>query len=340
MTETMIRKRPQLSLDQYIEGILKQDITILSRSISLMESTLPTHHQLSLALLDRLMPYTGKAHRIAISGVPGVGKSTFIEAFGMHLIDQGLKVAVLAIDPSSVKSGGSILGDKTRMPILSIQNSAFIRPSPSAGTLGGVALKTREAALLCEAFGFDVILIETVGVGQSEVIVSEMTDSFIALMLGNAGDELQGMKRGLMEVVDLLVVNKADGELKLMAQRAVQMYQGILQFFKSPKSVWTPKAIACSALQKEGMVEIWDLLCQHRQMMTASGEWESKREKQSEKWFISALETALHDRLISEMSQEIELAQEALKKGRNASMLAKSIFEKWLSQQKLAQENR
>jgi LAO/AO transport system kinase len=336
MTTPMIRKRPQLSLDQYVEGILKQEITVLSRSISLMESTLAQHQALALTLLDRLMPHTGKAHRIAISGVPGVGKSTFIEAFGMYLIEKGFKVAVLAIDPSSVKSGGSILGDKTRMPILSIQNNAFIRPSPSAGTLGGVALKTREVSLLCEAFGFDVILIETVGVGQSEVIVSEMTDSFIALMLANAGDELQGMKRGLMEVVDLLVVNKADGELKLLAQRAVQMYQGILQFFKSPQSVWGPKAIACSALQKEGMSEIWDLLCAHRQMMTTSGEWQKKREKQSEKWFISALETALHDRLLGEMAKEIEMAQDELKLGRNASTLAKSIFDKWLSQQRMS----
>ncbi len=323
------RKRPILTLNDLEQGILNQNITILARAISLMESHLDQHQTLAQSLLDRLMPYTGKAHRIGISGVPGVGKSSFIEALGMHLIEKGLKIAVLAIDPSSVKSGGSILGDKTRMQTLSTQKNAFIRPSPSAGTLGGVAQKTREVSLLCEAFGFDIILIETVGVGQSEVIVSEMTDSFLALMLANAGDELQGMKRGLMEVVDLIAVNKADGDMKALAEKTVNMYEGILRFLKSPNSTWTPKAFACSALHHQGIEEIWAALVRHKTEQIRSGAWDQKRIWQGQKWLISALENELHHCLERDMSAEIQHAQIQITQGKNPSLLAKQIFDNW-----------
>ena len=294
-----VRRRPKLSFDAYREGLFAADRVILARAISLVESRKESHRVLARALLDaalersRMLP---DAHRIAISGVPGVGKSTFIEALGLSLINAGHRVAVLAIDPSSVRSGGSILGDKTRMEVLSARPEAFIRPSPTAGTLGGVASKTRAALHLCEAAGFDVILIETVGVGQSEVSASRICDSFLALMLAGAGDALQGIKRGLMEVVDLVAVNKAEGVNAIPARRAAATYRGALQHLHGGEG-WRPPVLTCSALNGEGIEALWEQLQAHRSWAEGSGAWAARRASQRLSWYDEALQESLETRL-------------------------------------------
>src|ERR671935_611763 len=222
-------RRRELSVDEFYAGVLAGEVPVLARALTLVESSNPRHQPLAESLLTRLLPHTGQSIRVGITGAPGVGKSTFIEALGLHLVGRGLRVAVLAVDPSSGVSGGSILGDKTRMPRLSAAPAAYIRPSPSAGTLGGVARKTRESMLVCEAAGYQVVLIETVGVGQSETVVADMTDCFLALMLPGAGDELQGIKRGLLELVDVIAVNKADGPTQTAAELAAQQYRLALE---------------------------------------------------------------------------------------------------------------
>ena len=285
---TAVRRR-QLSTDEYVEGILNGDRALLGRAITLMESRRPEHQQQASELLTILMPHTGKSHRVGITGVPGVGKSTFVETFGSNLTEQGKRVAVLAVDPSSARSGGSILGDKTRMTKLSTDPRAFIRPSPTSGTLGGVASKTRETMLLCEAAGYDVILIETVGVGQSELMVAEMTDFFLVLMLSGAGDELQGIKRGLMELADMLTVNKADGNNELPAKRAAQTYRRALHVMRAPSDPWQPRVLTCSGLENRNLHKLWEVMLEHREEMESRGLWQRRRQEQLLKWMWSMI---------------------------------------------------
>ena len=269
--------------------ILAGNLKALSQGITLVESIEASGYQQAFELTELLYPHSGKAHRLGITGVPGVGKSTFIEAFGLYLVEKGHKVAVLAIDPSSQKTGGSILGDKTRMEQLSRHKNAFIRPSPAAESLGGVARATREAMILCEAAGFDIILIETVGVGQSETAVHSMTDFFLLLMLAGAGDELQGIKRGIMEMADAIAITKADGDNVRKAKQAEQAYKNALHLFPPQEDGWIPRVTSCSALHHEGLEHIYELFEEHHRKLTISGALARKREQQSIYWFHTAL---------------------------------------------------
>ena len=272
------------SVQDYTRGVLEQDRRMLAKTITLIESSLPAHQKLARGVIDLLLPYTGKAVRLGITGVPGAGKSTFIESLGTMLVQKGYRVAVLAVDPSSVRSGGSILADKTRMEKLSVEEKAFIRPSPSGGTLGGVARKTKEAMLVCEAAGFDVGIVETVGAGQSEVAVASMVDFFLVLMIPGAGDELQGMKKGIMELADAVAINKADGDNVRKANLAKKQYETALHFLNPSSPNWTPPVLTCSALEKNGIDEVWETVSDYRKKLTATGELKAKREKQNVDW--------------------------------------------------------
>jgi LAO/AO transport system kinase len=273
------------------------DRRALARAITLVESTRADHRAEAEALLSRLMAKTGKARRIGISGAPGVGKSTFIEAFGRHVIGSAHKVAVLAVDPSSRRSGGSILGDKTRMELLARETDAFIRPSPAGATLGGVARRTREAGLLCEAAGFDVVIVETVGVGQSEVAVADMCDLFLLLQQPGGGDELQGLKRGIMELADLIVVTKADGELKAAATRAVSDFRKALSLLRPDSVHWQPRVLACSAVSGEGVGAVWEAVEAHRAALEPHGEIARRRADQARRWLWSEISECLIERV-------------------------------------------
>jgi LAO/AO transport system kinase len=288
MTRDVPRRR-ELTVDDYCAGVLARDAAVVPRALTLIESNNPRHQLLAEELLTRLLPHTGRAIRVGITGTPGVGKSTFIEAAGMHLVKQGRRVAVLAVDPSSSVSGGSILGDKTRMAKLSAEANAYIRPSPSAGTLGGVAQKTRENMLICEAAGFEVVLIETVGVGQSETMVSDMTDSFLALMLPGAGDELQGIKRGLLELVDVIAVNKADGATLQSAGVAAQQLSNALESLSARKSD-TPPVLTCSALHNQGIDTVWEAIERRYSQMKESGELADRHRQQSIRWLWNIID--------------------------------------------------
>jgi LAO/AO transport system kinase len=288
------------------ELLLTGNRRALAKAITLVESTLPAHIARAETLLERVLPHTGNSMRVGISGVPGVGKSTFIEAFGMHLIACGKRVAVLAVDPSSPVAGGSILGDKTRMEALSRHPDAFIRPSPSQGALGGVANKTRETMLLCEAAGFDVILVETVGVGQSEYEVAGMVDFFLVLMLPNAGDELQGIKRGIMELADALVINKADGESAGLAARTRQHYQNAMNLL-AHGGFWVPRVRTCSALEGRGIAEVWDMIGEYRDAADSHDEFERKRARQNAQWLQKLLRSMLEQRLRESPAVRAEL---------------------------------
>lgn len=290
------RGGPVFSIEQLFEGILKEERSSLARAITLIESNAEQHFEQAQVLLQKILPHSGKSLRIGITGVPGAGKSTFIEAFGMHLCELGLRVAVLAVDPSSSISGGSILGDKTRMEQLSRHPNAFIRPSPSEGKLGGVHRKTRETMLICEAAGFDVILVETVGVGQSEAIIREMVDFFLLLVLTGAGDELQGMKKGIMELVDAIVVNKADGDNKPLALKTKKEYNQILHFLHPATVGWETKAYTCSSLHFEGISEIWNVILEFEKSTKASEVFEERRKKQTKQWLYSMITEQLHFR--------------------------------------------
>ena len=268
----------------YVEGVLRQDRRTLSRAITLIESSLPSHKGTGLVVVNELLPYTGKAVRLGITGIPGAGKSTFIEALGTMLVRKGHQVAVLAVDPSSPRSGGSILADKTRMERLSGEEKAFIRPSPSGDTLGGVAKKTREAMLLCEAAGYDVVIVETVGAGQSDVAVASMVDFFLVLMISGAGDELQGIKKGILELADAIAINKADGDNIERARLARKQYETALHFLTPSTSSWSPPVLTCSALSMTGISEIWETVLAHREKLSSTGELEVKRRKQSLEW--------------------------------------------------------
>lgn len=269
----------------------------LAKAITLVESRKVEHREAAQVLLEKLLPYSGESVRIGITGIPGVGKSTFIEAFGMHLLEQGKKVAVLAVDPSSPIAGGSILGDKTRMETLSREANAFIRPSPSEGALGGVAQKTRETMILCEAAGYDVILVETVGVGQSEYEVAAMVDFFLVLMLPNAGDELQGIKKGIMELADSLVINKADGDSINLAKQTRTHYQSALHLLSPQHNFWSPKVLSCSALNNKGVDAVWEMIKEYRAKATEAGKWNEKRAQQNQQWMHKLLHELLEQQL-------------------------------------------
>ncbi len=279
-----------------IENLKSGNRRALAKAITLVESKLDTHRQQSQDMLNELLPLTGNSIRIGITGIPGVGKSTFIEAFGLHLISQGKKVAVLAVDPSSPIRGGSILGDKTRMELLSREENAFIRPSPAEGSLGGVAQKTRESILLCEAAGFDVILVETVGVGQSEYEVAAMVDFFLVLMLPNAGDELQGIKRGIMELADALVINKADGISESLAKQTQGYYKSALRLM-THNSIWQPQVKTCSALNQNGIEDVWAMIMDYQEKAKKSDVFEQKRAGQNSQWFKKLIQEMLERRL-------------------------------------------
>jgi LAO/AO transport system kinase len=275
----------RLSLQHYIDSVLGADRMVLARAITLVESHLPADGDLAARLLDSLLPHTGRALRVGITGVPGVGKSTFIDALGMHLLrDRGENVAVLSVDPSSPISGGSILGDKTRMERLAVEERAFIRPSPARGHLGGVARRTRETMLLCEAAGYRNVLVETVGVGQSETAVRSMTDFFLLLMLAGAGDELQGMKRGIIEMIDGMAINKADGDNRPKAERARIEYAGALHLFPASPDGWTPRVLTCSAIDNAGVADVWQMVLAHRELLEGNGWLERRRNLQALSW--------------------------------------------------------
>jgi LAO/AO transport system kinase len=277
-------KHNRLSIEDYQAGLFKHDKFTLAKAITLVESFLPEDHQIAKELIDSILPQTGNSIRIGITGVPGVGKSTFIEAFGLHLTRQGKKVAILTVDPSSNITKGSILGDKTRMEELSRDKLAFIRPSASGKTLGGVAHKTREALLLCEAAGFEIIIIETVGVGQSETAVKEMVDFFLLLMLAGAGDELQGIKKGIIEMADALVITKADGENVKKAKEAQAEYAQALHLLPTRRE-WNAKVLTCSALEDKGVAEVWTLIMKYVEKTKSNGFFNANRQEQNVSWF-------------------------------------------------------
>ena len=306
--------RHRLPLADYVREVRAGNRAFLGRAITLVESRRPEDQQLARALLEALLPHAGRARRVGITGVPGVGKSSFIERLGQKLTASGHRVAVLAIDPSSTISGGSILGDKTRMAELSRDDNAFIRPSPSGAAPGGVARATREVLLLCEAAGFDVVLVETVGVGQGETLVAQMVDFLLVLTLAGAGDELQGIKRGILELADLVAVNKADGAGRQRAEIARRVYAESLRFFRQRDPPWRPTAVTCSALYDEGLHEIWQLVEQHRRELTAAGQLARKREQQQLDWMWATAEAdlveALHrdpaaQRLVAELEADV-----------------------------------
>ena len=284
-------------ISTWAEKLLAGDRRVLAKAVTLVESTRPDHRDQAEALIAAVMPHTGQSTRIGISGVPGVGKSTFIEAFGQHVTGQGHRIAVLAVDPSSKRAGGSILGDKTRMEILSRNPAAFIRPSPAGSTLGGVARRTRESLLLCEAAGFDVILVETVGVGQSETAVADMTDMFLLLLLPAGGDELQGLKKGIVELADMVLVNKADGELSAQAKRTAADYHGALRLLNKVQADWTVPVLPCSALTGQGVDEAWTRIQAFRDLGTGNGAFQARRRDQARSW--------LWDELLAELTQRL-----------------------------------
>ncbi len=293
------------SVEYYTDGILTSQRAILSQAITLIESTLDSDQELAQKIIETCLPHSGKALRIGITGVPGVGKSTFIEALGFLLVEKHKKkLAVLAIDPSSARSKGSILGDKTRMEKLSIHKNAFIRPSPSAGSLGGVAQKTRESIVLCEAAGYEIIFVETMGVGQSETTVHSMVDFFLLLMLAGAGDELQGIKRGIMEMADALVINKADGDNYQKALLAKSQYANALHLFPNPPSNWTPKTLVCSSIKLTGLEEVWEMIMDYQQYTLTNGYFNQKRKEQNMLALNNSLEAKLQSRFFADIAMQ------------------------------------
>jgi LAO/AO transport system kinase len=311
-TPTKRRRRPRLSREEYVNGVLLGDRTVLAQAITLIESLRPEDSPLAQEILEACLPHTGNSIRVGITGVPGVGKSTFIEALGAHLTNErGEKTAVLAVDPSSQVSGGSILGDKTRMEGLANNPLAFIRPSPSGGSLGGVARRTRETLLLCEAAGYQNVLVETVGVGQSETMVRAMVDFFLLLMLPGAGDELQGMKRGIMELTDLIAINKADGNDRTKAQVARREYESALHLLPASPTGWSPRVVTCSAQAREGISEVWTIVLEHNLWLRQHGLLEAVRREQVRRWMDEMIRAELlrrfrSDSLVRERLPHIE----------------------------------
>ena len=286
-------KRSQYSASEFVEGILSGNISLLSQAVTLVESSLSSHQVIAQEVIEKCLPHAGNSIRLGITGVPGAGKSTFIEALGMNLVNAGRKLAVLAIDPSSERSKGSILGDKTRMEELSVAKNAFIRPSPSSGSLGGVARKTRESIILCEAAGFDTIFVETVGVGQSETAVHSMVDFFLLIQLAGAGDELQGIKRGIMEMADGIAINKCDGSNVDKAKVAKAQYQNAMHLFPMPESGWSPEAITCSSIEKNGIPETWNMVERYVEFVKSTNYFFKKRNSQSTYWMYETINEQL-----------------------------------------------
>ena len=322
-------KRHNYTTEEYVDGILNGDITMLSQAVTMVESSNPHHQEMAQAIIEKCLPHSGNSIRVGITGVPGAGKSTSIDAFGMHLLNNGHKLAVLAIDPSSERSKGSILGDKTRMEKLSVAKNAFIRPSPSAGSLGGVARKTRESVILCEAAGFDSIFIETVGVGQSETAVHSMVDFFLLIQLAGTGDELQGIKRGIMEMADGIVINKADGDNIEKAKIAQRHFKNALHLYPLPESGWTPEVLTYSGFFKLGIEEVWDMIYRYIDFAEDNGYFYRRRNEQSKYWMyesinerlknnfyrnpiIEKLMPRLEDEVLSEQKSSFMAAKEAL----------------------------
>ncbi len=325
-------KKSALSLDDYFDGIRKGDRSILSRAITLIESSLPKHQVLAQKIIERCLPFSGNSIRVGITGVPGVGKSTFIETIGLHVISKAHKLAVLAIDPSSERTRGSILGDKTRMEELSREDSAYIRPSPSAGSLGGVARKTRETIILCEAAGFDTIFIETVGVGQSETAVHSMVDFFLLLMLAGAGDELQGIKRGIIEMADAIAINKSDGDNIQRAEIAKQQYINALHLFPLGESAWSPNVITCSAVKNTGISKIWETVNQYINFTKENGYFSKRRNEQSKYWMYESINEALknnfyNNKLIEEKIRYYE--QQVLENNISSFVAARLLLDEY-----------
>lgn len=318
------RQRETLSLEAYVEGVRSGDRAKLARAITLIESSRAEHGELSQRLLKELLSETGKAWRVGITGVPGVGKSTMIDQLGINLIEAGHRVAVLAVDPTSSRSGGSILGDKTRMPRLAQNDGAYVRPSPTSGTLGGVTRKTRETMALCEAAGFDIVLVETVGVGQSETAVSEMVDFFLVLMLPGAGDELQGIKKGVIEIADMIAVNKADGDNQDRASRAASEYRAALHILTPDSANWTPPVITISGQANIGLDTLWEKIEEHREKLTASGELQQRRQRQAVKWMHDMLEDRLRSALKSnpKVASRLKALEDEVREGGTTPAMA------------------
>ncbi len=327
-------KQARLPLETYLQGIQQGDRYMLSKTITLMESRLPEDAEKADALLNQLMPSTGKALRLGITGAPGVGKSTLIETLGTYLTQQGIRIAVLTIDPSSTRTGGSILGDKTRMPTLSQDPLAFIRPSPAGNYLGGVGRKTRETMLLCEAAGYQVIVVETVGVGQSETQVRHMTDFFLLLLLAGAGDELQGLKKGIMELADAIVINKADGENVKYAKKAQHDVKNALHLFTAPESQVPPRVFTSSALQQESLIPIWQFIQLYQEQTTRNGFFYRNRKAQNLHWFHHTLQHFLEDHFFKHdtIKQQLPLVEKQVIEGTlSATQAARYLMTQWLS---------
>lgn len=312
------------SLSDYIEGIREGNRTMLSRAITLIESTKQEHRELGQQIIEECLSQTGKSIRVGITGVPGVGKSTFIESLGNYIIEKGRKLAVLAIDPSSTRTKGSILGDKTRMETLANNDQAFIRPSPTAGSLGGVARKTRETIYLCEAAGYDTIFIETVGVGQSETAVHSMVDFFLLLMLAGAGDELQGIKRGIMEMADAITINKVDNSSKKKVQQAINEYKNALHLYPPTESGWSPEVTTCSALKGLGIEKIWEMVEEYIQLTKANGYFEENRNRQAHHWMYETINNQLQDRFYNhdDVKKALSETEKEVLKGEMSSFKA------------------
>lgn len=321
------RKRPkrrQFTAGEYVEGILKGDITVLSQAVTLIESVKHEHQALAQEVVEKCLPFSGNSVRIGISGVPGAGKSTSIDVFGLHVLEKGGKLAVLAIDPSSERSKGSILGDKTRMEKLSVHPDSFIRPSPTAGSLGGVARKTRETIILCEAAGFDKIFVETVGVGQSETAVHSMVDFFLLIQLAGTGDELQGIKRGIMEMADAIVINKADGNNIEKAKLAAAHFRNALHLFPAPESGWIPKVLTYSGFYGIGIKEIWDMIYEYFAFVKANGYFEHRRNEQAKYWMYESINEQLRDSFYNNpaVSSLLAYEEEQVLSGKTSSFSA------------------
>ena len=312
--------RKTIDIDSYVHGIRAGNRAMLARAITLVESTNPAHQESAGELLQALIGDTGKAHRIGITGVPGVGKSTTIDQFGMNLLDAGHKVAVLAVDPTSTRTGGSILGDKTRMSRLATAANAYVRPSPTSGTLGGVAKKTRETMALVEAAGFDIVIVETVGVGQSEVTVADMVDIFLVLLLPGGGDELQGIKKGIIEVADLIAINKADGDNQRRAERSATEYRAALSLLTPTSTNWQPPVVAISGLENRGLDTLWQHVRSHRDRLTSTGEFAARRKDQAVRWMHDMISDELRRLMFdnAEIAATLKMAEEDVHAGRRA----------------------
>lgn len=332
------KKRPrrrELTVSDYVEGIVKGDITTLSQAVTLVESTNVHHQQIAQEVIEKCLPYSGNSIRIGISGVPGAGKSTSIDVFGIHVLGKGGKLAVLAIDPSSERSKGSILGDKTRMEQLSVHPNSFIRPSPAAGSLGGVARKTRETIVLCEAAGFDKIFVETVGVGQSETAVHSMVDFFLLIQLAGTGDELQGIKRGIMEMADGIVINKADGDNVEKAKLAATQFRNALHLFPAPDSGWIPRVMTYSGFYNLGVKEIWDMVYEYIDFVKDNGYFEYRRNEQSKFWMYETINQHLKDSFYNNPSIRDMLLtkeQEVLRGNLTSFVAAKDLLDKYFEE--------